>query len=133
MNGGDLERSESVANVLTEKLAETYDPAEFLIKRFSEARGWVRNGPPGYIPKNGEFLIAEVDPSNAPAYRFMVQREDVLDIDSHENVLVFIRRQDFSDFERTDGKVFYHQFIPQQGSAPGHTKQWEVGELNEDR
>ncbi len=133
VNRGDFERSEAVINALAERLAETYDTAEFSIQGPSEARGWVRNGPPGYVQGSGQFLIVEVHPSSAPSYRFMIQREDSLDDDSHENVLVFIQRKDFSDFERTDGEVFYYQFIPQWRGAPGHIREWEAGELHENR
>jgi hypothetical protein len=132
LTAGDIERSDEVFKALGEKLASAYHPAEFSIRAFIEACGWVRNGPPEYVKFTGTFVMAEVRPSNASPYRFMIQREDALDADSHENVLAFIKRHDFSEFERTDGKSYYYQFIPQLGEGPGQTKKWEAGKLGQD-
>jgi len=128
----DIERSDEVFSALGESLARAYHPAEFSIRAFIEACGWVRHGPPEYVKFTGTFVMAEVRPSNAPPYRFMIQREDALDADTHEQVLAFIKSHDFSEFERTDGKSCYFQFIPQLGESPGQTRKWEAGKLGRD-
>jgi len=132
LSAGDIERSEEVFNALGERLAKSYHPAEFSIRAFAEARGWVRKGPPVYVEYTGSFVMVEVNPSNAPPYRFMIQREDALDADTHENVLAYIKRHDFSEFERTDGKSYYYQYIPQLGEGPGQMREWEAGKLGGD-
>ena len=86
LTAGDIERSEEVFNALGDQLAKAYHPAEFSIRAFVQARGWVRNGPPAYVKHTATFVMAEVHPSNAPPYRFMIQREDALDADTHENL-----------------------------------------------
>ena len=126
---GEVERSEKVFNALGAKLAESYRPAQFSIQAFCQAQGWVRNGPPEYAKHNGEFLMAEVHPPKAPAYRFMIQREDALGADTHQSVVGFINRHDFSQFERTDGKSYYYQLMPRLGGGPARTKEWEAGRL----
>jgi hypothetical protein len=125
---GEVERSEKVFNALGAKLAESYRPAQFSIHAFCQAQGWVRNGPPEYVKHPGEFLMAEVHPPKAPAYRFMIQREDALDIGKHETALMFIQLQNFPDYEREDGKRYYYQFIPQLGDSSGELKAWAAGE-----
>ena len=126
---GEIERSEEIFNALGEQLAVSYHPAEFSIRAFAELRGWVRNGPPAYLKSAGSFVMAEVRPSNAPPYRFMIQREDALDAETHENVLAYLKRQDFSEFERTDSKSYCYQYIPLLGEGPGRTREWETGKL----
>ena len=126
----DIERSEKIFNALGEQLAITYHPGEFSIRAFAELRGWVRNGPPAYVKSTGSFVMAEVHPQNAPAYRFMIQREDALDAETHQNVLAYLERHDFSVFERTDGKSYFYQYIPQLGEEGlGRTREWERGKL----
>lgn len=131
LTAGDIERSEEIFNALGEQLAITYHPAEYSIRAFAQARGWVRKGPPVYVKHTGSFVMAEVHPSTAPPYRFMIQREDALDAETHQNVLAYLKSHDFSKFERTDGKSFYYQFIPQLGESSGQTKEWEAGKLDE--
>jgi len=129
LNPGDIERSDLVFNALGESLAKTYHPAEFSIGAFIEARGWVRTGASAYVRRSGTFVMAEVHPSNAPPYRFMIQREDALGADTHQSVVGFINRHDFSQFERTDGKSYYYQLMPRLGGGPARTKEWQAGRL----
>ncbi len=129
LSADDIERSEEVFNALGDQLAIAYHPAQFSIRAFAELRGWVRNGPPAYVKCSGSFVMAEIQPSNAPPYRFMIQREDALDAETNENVVAYLRRHDFSAFERTDGKNYCYQYIPQLGEGPGRTREWETGKL----
>jgi len=129
LNPGDIERSDVVFHTLGESLARTYHPAEFSIHAFVEARGWVRGGGPLYSRSSGTFVVADVHPSNATPYRFMIQREDALGADTYESVMAYIGGHDFKEFERTDGKSYYHQLIPRRGGSPAHIKEWEAGKL----
>ena len=129
LSAGEIERSEKIFNALGDRLALCYSPAEFSIRAFSQARGWVRKGPPVYVKHIGQFLMAEIQPAAAPAYRFMIHREDALDIETHESVLAHIESLDFSAFESTDGKSVYYQFIPSRGGCPEETKRWLAGEI----
>ena len=129
-NSSDQERKIAILEALNAALKEAYDANVFSVRAFGDAWGWVRGGTPVYDKNPGQFLIAEVDPPDAPRFRFIIQREDVLDVGTHEIALAFIQHQDFSDFERTDEKVFYHQFVPGWGSGPGQLKVWEVGALD---
>ena len=129
LNPGDIARSDTVFNALGDSLAKAYHPAEFSIMAFIESRGWVRSGAPAHARCSGTFVMAEVHPSNAPPYRFMIQREDALGADTHESIVTYIKRHDFSEFERTDGKGYYYQFIPRWGGDPAQTKEWEAGKL----
>lgn len=126
---GDVERSEKIFNALNSKLAESYHPGQFTVHAFCHVRGWLRNGPPVYVQGSGQFLMAEVHPPKAPPFRFVFQREDVLDVDSHETVLMFIQSLNFQDYERTDSKRYYYQFIPELEDCSGEIRGWEAGTL----
>jgi hypothetical protein len=130
LNVGEIERSETIFRALEHRLAESYLSGQFTIRAFCQTVGWVRNGNRTYAQRAGEFLMAEVHPLKAPAYRFMILKEDALEVGTHEAVLMFIQLQSFPDFERTDGKQHYYQFIPQRGNASGELKAWEPGTLN---
>ena len=129
-DSGDQERLDAVLDALNTALEKAYNPNEISVEAFGDAPGWVRGGSPIYAKNTGQFLIVEVNPPNAPPFRFIIQREDVLDVGIHEQALAFIQHRDFSEFERTDGKVFYYQFMPPWGSSPVQLKAWEAGTLD---